>query len=368
MQESAYTTNICSSWTESTINSIMKLYLENLNEHLDSKGYVFIPGHKYHELLLYFGASIEDLTKVESGYIHQLVNKDREESMSFRQVAFHRMLLEDEEDQGDSRGIALHSDSTLLKSDQTEATNLFVSEKNSDIKRSAKVSPANREAVSQIIDEEICSDSRVKISFKRSGTRVYNLPPPEYVVSTLPEAMAKLHDYFQPASHQHQSNLNQNSKTTIDDQVLIRINKDDENAEPTPEGIHQDGTEISSITLVGRKNVLKGRGGESRIWNLKQPGGNYDSDKFGEMKNDNQTSPVHHDFAWNNCLFDYALESPWETIIFNDRKVKHEARSFFRDEENVPCYRDVIVNFVRKPLLDGSDTKLVNGIKEETIV
>ena len=71
--------------------------------------------------------------------------------------------------------------------------------------------------------------------------------------------MVKLHDYFQPASHQHQSNLNQNSKTTLDDQVLIRISKDDENAEPTPEGIHQDGTEISSITLVGRKNVLKGR-------------------------------------------------------------------------------------------------------------
>jgi len=117
---------------------------------------------------------------------------------------------------------------------------------------------------------------------------------------------------------------------------------------------------LVSLLLVGRMCSKEEGGG----------GGSPESGtlKFGEMKNDNQTIPVHHDFSWNNCLFDYALESPWETIIFNDRKVKHEARSFFRDEKNVPCYRDVIVNCVRKPLLDGSDTKLVNGIKEETIV
>jgi len=30
---------------------------------------------------------------------------------------------------------------------------------------------------------------------------------------------------------------------------------------------------------------------------------------------------------WENCLFDKALESPWEALIFNYRMVKYEARA-----------------------------------------
>ena len=61
-------------------------------------------------------------------------------------------------------------------------------------------------------------------------------------------------------------------------------------------------------------------------------------------------------FSWGNCLFDKALESPWETIYFNDRMVKHEVRPFHREAgRSGPCHREVIVNFVRKPLSDGSD-------------
>ena len=54
--------------------------------------------------------------------------------------------------------------------------------------------------------------------------------------------------------------------------------------------------------------------------------------------------------------------------MFNDRKVKHEVRRFFRNEDEELCYRDVIVNFVRKPLSDGSDTKLVDGNRIESIL
>jgi hypothetical protein len=43
------------------------------------------------------------------------------------------------------------------------------------------------------------------------------------------------------------------SNATINDQILIRFNKDVTNIsaqEPTPEGVHQDGTELSSVTVV----------------------------------------------------------------------------------------------------------------------
>ena len=81
--------------------------------------------------------------------------------------------------------------------------------------------------------------------------------------------------------------------------------------------------------------------------------GNYDSPRFGELSKE---SKYRDGFSWENCLFDKALESPWETIYFNDRMVKHEVRPFHREAgRSGPCHRDVIVNFVRKPLSDGSD-------------
>ena len=62
-----------------------------------------------------------------------------------------------------------------------------------------------------------------------------------------------------------------------------------------------------------------------------------------------------------------ALESPWESIFFNDRKVKHEARPFLREHGTKgPSQRDVIVNFVRKPLLDGADEKVEQYFDEDS--
>ena len=57
----------------------------------------------------------------------------------------------------------------------------------------------------------------------------------------------------------------------------------------------------------------------------------------------------------HNLLLNKALTEPWETVIFNDRKVKHEARAFSGGQQSA---RDVIVNFMRKPLSDGTDVKL----------
>ena len=205
----------------------------------------------------------------------------------------------------------------------------------------------------------------------RSGIRKWNLPPFEYVKSTVPEAIARILDILQPREHDDQNNtLNTESKVTINDQILIRVNKGvdvDHKAEPTPEGIHQDATEISSVTLIGRDNVEKDHGGESRIWTLDQPTGTYKSQSFGEIDIDDDSNSNLNGFSWDKCLFNKALESPWETILFNDRKVKHEVREFFSQDKNEPSYRDVIVNFVRKPLSNGDDIMMVNG-KEVTIV
>ena len=61
------------------------------------------------------------------------------------------------------------------------------------------------------------------------------------------------------------------------------------------------------------------------------------------------------------------LITPWETVFVNDRMVKHEVRAFLQEDETRPSYRDVIVNFFRKPHVDGTDKKLVEGEDGEII-
>ena len=52
------------------------------------------------------------------------------------------------------------------------------------------------------------------------------------------------------------------------------------------------------------------------------------------------------------------LKDPWETVLFNDRALKHEVEAFDGDR---PCSRCVIVQLTRKPLKDGTDTMLRDG-------
>lgn len=363
-------------------DSSAQQYLEYLKIQLEGKkSFVHIPGDKYRALLVHFGAAVEDLRTLESGRIHDQVLTDREKTMSFRQIAFHRVLLKEEcaccdafknEKQETPFGRVPSMGSLSDDTDSVEEASLSSSPSTSPVsnrrgllsKQPSRLSVANCEAVTQISGNEICSKSGANVYFERSGTRKWNMPPEEYSASSIPMAMAKINDFLQPAVHHHQPNLNTESPVTINDQLLIRINKESNRssdvAEPTPEGIHQDGTEISSVTVIGRVNVKKDEGGESRIWNLKQPTGNYNSLCFGKLEEDSFLTE-RDNFDWENCMFNKALESPWETIIFNDREVKHEARAFFRApgmEEGEPCHRDVIVNFVRKPCLDGSDEEV----------
>jgi hypothetical protein len=253
------------------------------------------------------------LNEIESGKIHEKVAKDIQPTMPFRQVAYHRVLF--------------------------------------DVDQESLVKEANYPGLTQINPQEISSED-----FKRSGTRTWNLPPKEYTTSTVVKATGMLFYYLQPPSHHPQSNVNHNSDVTINDRICLRINKyakNEDTSEPTPEGVHQDGTEISSVAMIQRRNIL--RGGESRLWTLDQPKGNYISAESGKLD-----APVKKGFSWKNCLFDKVLESPRETLIFNDRVVKHEVRAFIPADEAKDAQRDVLINFVRKPLLYGSDKMRVS--------
>jgi len=373
----------------------MDRVLRKLKRDLKEKGFVHIPGHQFYVLLLQCGAQQEDLQKIEEGRIHKLVEQDREDTMSFRQIAFHRVLMtqteaqevETREELDNPIGLPIEfCDDSLLRSSINLSSHTLVSivetdsvgeeeeEKKSDEDASvggrSVVSVAGCESVTCLSNTEICSDVGAKVYFERSGPRRWNMPPFEYANSSVPEAIAYILDYLQPEKHDDQDGtMNTGSNITINDQLLIRVNKtvDDQGAsEPTPEGIHQDGTEISSVTLIGRNNVARYRGSESRIWKLDQSAGNYDSHEFGRLDN-NSDLPALERFSWDNCLFNEALGSPWETIIFNDRKVKHEVRGFYPKDESKPSYRDVIVNFLRKPLSNGMDKHMVNG-RIESIV
>ena len=108
------------------------------------------------------------------------------------------------------------------------------------------------------------------------------MAPDAYSKSSLPQAMAAINMVLLPSHHQAQDNLATEHNVTINDQILIRVSRDksqhDDSYSPTPEGIHQDNTEISSVTLIGRYNVTQG--GESRLWSLETPTGNCDEDDF----------------------------------------------------------------------------------------
>ena len=156
-----------------------------------------------------------------------------------------------------------------------------------------------------------------------------------FVRNTVSLAIARLNMILAPELHHPQKNLNIENKITIDDQILIRTSRypqEEDSISPTPEGRHQDNTEISSVTMIGRYNVTGG--GETRLWDITAPTGNYDEQEFSRGEMDNK------------LLLNHALTEPWETVYFSDRKMKHEARAV-TGEGPGPWVRDVIVNFVR---------------------
>ena len=122
--------------------------------------------------------SIEDLDQIAKGKIHDEVKRDIEDSMSFCQVAFHRMLLTNEDDENDT-------DAEEQKRDGDGGV----------------VYPAGFHGVTQISSKVICSDENAKVYFERSGTRYWKKCPFAFSESTVPQAIAKLKSFLEPSTH-----------------------------------------------------------------------------------------------------------------------------------------------------------------------
>ena len=253
---------------------------DNIRRTLQRDAFVYIDSVTFRSLLVWQGAEQEDLDKMEDGSFHDAVAKDAEASMAFRQIAFHRMISGPECD--------------VLEQFQN----------------------ANGPAVTQIDEGEIASDQGARISTKRSGIKTWNMPPESYALSSIPGALSRVNsiimDFNKP--HEPQPRINHLSPSLILDQLLIKINKTTSAEEsPTPEGVHQDGTEVSSVTFIQRKGVESG--GESLFWSKEAPTGNYD----GINSNKEPILPPAG-FTWDNLIAKQTLKEPWETIYFMDRR------------------------------------------------
>ena len=295
-----------------------------VKEKVANQGYAWIDSNLFRKLLKSFGAIESELIAIERGWIHsQLQPMASEPKLFFRDSASHSLLLDDTKD---------HIKDSYIST--------------------------NYPTVTITTKDELSYGNNEKIKTEVNGIRVWNTPPKEFIGGSVSLAMSKLHKLFLPEIHQPQSNMNMLSNTTINIQDLFRVNKHlAEHAAPSTEGIHQDGFEITSVTLIKRHNVRSG--GETRIWNLQQPIGFYRNADFGESNN--TTVPDIKGFKWSNILFRKTMTQPWETIVINDRKVKHEGRAFYSKEKGKPCYRDVIINNMRKPYLGGIDKMRIGG-------
>jgi hypothetical protein len=115
---------------------------------------------------------------------------------------------------------------------------------------------------------------------------------------------------------------------------------------PSPEGVHQDGGEITLVMAVNVNNVVPGTG-TNRIWSLEQPTGEYSEDDF------QRNSPGG--FRERNLLHEAGMSAPWECRIVLDRKVKHEGTAFEQRDPSKVAQRDTYLMFIRRPRTNGSD-------------
>merc|ERR1712051_764643 len=101
-------------------------------------------------------------------------------------------------------------------------------------------------------------------------------------------------------------------------------------AEPTPEGVHQDGAEHVMVLLLGRENV-EADSARSQIFSLKQDIGPSPGEDSPEL------------------LFASELKEPGEAIFMADRLVKHSATPVRPADPCKPAWRMVMVAWSRRP-------------------
>ena len=146
---------------------------------------------------------------------------------------------------------------------------------------SEEIFPAETQAIIDIPDMEIASDSKQgsALNYRRSAKRYFKMAPQAYQDSSVVLALGRINMVLSSGPHYPQDNLVIDHPVTVNDQALMRtIREPGMNASygPTPEGVHKDNTEISGVTLVGRRDVASGA--ESRLWSNEMANGNYNED------------------------------------------------------------------------------------------
>ena len=112
---------------------------------------------------------------------------------------------------------------------------------------------------------------------------------------------------------------------------------------PTPEGVHQDGAELVIVIFIGSEN-LDCRAGESRVYNMKQPAG-----ILKGVESEIQA-------ACETRLCEHTMRIPFEAIILNDRRVKHDNLPLKALDGSKEARRDVLVMWAREPNADDLET------------
>ena len=76
-------------------NNHFREILNRIQQRLHRDAFVHIDSVTFRKLLMWQGATERDMNEAESGKMHAAVKKDKEAAMSFRQIAFHRMVALD---------------------------------------------------------------------------------------------------------------------------------------------------------------------------------------------------------------------------------------------------------------------------------
>ena len=95
--------------------------------------------------------------------------------------------------------------------------------------------------------------------------------------------------------------------------------------DPGPEGVHQDSAVLTAVILINRVNC-KNKSAVNRIWSLDQ--------KYGK--------PTTKDLSSDRLLYEICMMELFDTILFLDRKVKHEVTKL----EKLVEYEDVLLRDV----------------------
>jgi len=156
--------------------------LKIIKQELEECGFILVPGEIMKSLMMSFGATMEDLTMMEKGYVHENLPRDQQPVMKHRQTAGHRMLL--------------NPSSNEIGQSYTHVCTKFP-----------------RQEIASTTSEGS------KLNYKRYGARCARIVPDSYSSSTIPYAMAAINMHLSPEKHHNQENLNISHPVTINDQL-----------------------------------------------------------------------------------------------------------------------------------------------------